>query len=45
VRKVLNDGIQKFLDYAIEIKEKQPKVFVDLMTDYEISDRMHHRQS
>jgi len=45
VRKVLNDGIQKFLDYSIEIKEKQPKVFVDLMTDYEISDRMHHRQS
>jgi hypothetical protein len=43
VNKVLNDGVQKFLDYAIELKEKQPKVFVDLMTDYEISDRMHHR--
>jgi hypothetical protein len=41
VRKVLGDGIQKFLDYAIELKEKQPKVFADLMTDYEISDRMH----
>jgi hypothetical protein len=40
VRKVLSDGIQKFLDYAVELKEKQPKVFVDLMTDYEISDRM-----
>jgi hypothetical protein len=45
VRKVLNDGIQKFLDYAVELKEKQPKVFIDLMADYEISDRMHHRQS
>ena len=43
VNKVLADGIQKFLDYAIELKEKQPKVFADLMTDYEISDRMHHR--
>lgn len=43
VNKVLNDGIQKFLDYAIELKEKQPKVFDDLMIDYEISDRMHHR--
>ena len=41
VRKVLSDGIQKFLDYAIELKEKQPAVFFDLMTDYEISDRMH----
>jgi len=45
VNKVLNDGIQKFLDYAVELKEKQPKVFIDLMTDYEISDRMHHRRT
>jgi hypothetical protein len=43
VSKVLSDGIQKFLDYAVELKEKQPKVFVDLMTDYEISDRMHRQ--
>jgi hypothetical protein len=41
MRKVLNDGIQKFLDYAVELKEKQPKVFIDLMTDYEISDGIH----
>jgi hypothetical protein len=45
VKKVLNDGIQKFLDYTIELKEKQPKVFADLMTDYEISDRMHLSRS
>jgi hypothetical protein len=45
VNKVLNDGIQKFLDYAIELKEKQPEVFDDLMTDYEISDRMHRPRS
>lgn len=45
VRKVLNDGIQKFLDYAVELKEKQPKVFIDLMTDYEISDGIHRPRS
>ncbi|MDD5321537.1 MAG: hypothetical protein PHD43_13170 [Methylococcales bacterium] len=37
VNKVLGDGIVKFLDYAIELKEKQPKVFEELMSDYELS--------
>ncbi len=37
VRKVLGDGIQKFLDYAIELKEKQPLMFNDLISDYELS--------
>jgi len=27
------------LDFAIELKEKQPQVFHDLMTDYEFSSR------
>jgi hypothetical protein len=40
VRKVLGDGIQKFLDYAIELKEKQPDIFFELMTDYEVSSRI-----
>ncbi|MEW5900542.1 MAG: hypothetical protein AB1715_03665 [Acidobacteriota bacterium] len=40
VKKVLGDGIRKFLDYAIELKEKQPAVFADLMTDYEYADSM-----
>lgn len=44
-RKVLGDGIQKFLDYAVELKGKQPTVFADLMTDYEISDRIYHPPS
>lgn len=45
VRKILTDGIQKFLDYAIELKEKQPEVFHDLMTDYEFSSRSLPRQT
>lgn len=39
VRKVLGDGIQKFLDYMIELKEKKPDLFYDLLTDYELSSR------
>ncbi len=35
VRNVLEDGIRKFLDYAIELKEEQPEVFTELMEDYE----------
>lgn len=34
---VLGDGIRKFLDYAIELKEKQPELFFALITDYEVS--------
>ena len=37
VNKVLSDGIVKFLDYAIELKKKQPNVFEQLLSDYEIS--------
>ncbi len=33
-RKVLEDGIKKFLDYAIELKEKRPEMFEDLLDDY-----------
>ena len=48
VRKVLGDGTQKFLDYMIELKEKKPELFYDLLTDYELSSRritpiMHER--
>ena len=34
---VLGDGIRKFLDYAIELKEKQPDIFDDVISDYELS--------
>lgn len=36
-KKVLGDGIQKFLDYAIELKEKQPDMFHQIISDYEAS--------
>lgn len=34
VKKVLWDGIQKFLDYAVELKEKQPEMFEEIISDY-----------
>ena len=37
VEKVLGDGIRSFLDYAIELKEKQPKMYLNMMTDYELA--------
>ena len=40
VKKVLGDGIQKFLDYVIELKEKQPNMFYDLITNYELSSQI-----
>lgn len=40
VKKVLGDGIQKFMDYAIELKEKQPDMFHQIMSDYESSTQM-----
>ncbi len=39
VRKVLWDGIQRFLDYAIELKEKQPAMFEGVLSDYALSSR------
>jgi hypothetical protein len=37
VQKVLWDGIQRFLDYAIELKEKQPAMFNEVLSEYELS--------
>lgn len=37
VKKILSDGVVKFLDYTIELKEKNPDIFYDLLTDYELS--------
>jgi len=36
--KVLHDGIKAFLDYAIELKEKQPAIFDEVMSDYEMTE-------
>jgi len=41
--KVLGDGIRAFLDYALELKEKQPVVFEELMSDYRRSVRRRKR--
>jgi hypothetical protein len=37
VIKVLGDGIRKYLDYAIELKEQQPEMFDEIVTDYELA--------
>lgn len=36
--KVLHDGIKVFLDYAIELKGKQPAMFEQIMSDYELTE-------
>ena len=38
-KNVLGDGIRKFLDYAIELKEKQPELFCDVISDYKYVDQ------
>jgi hypothetical protein len=35
--KILTDGIKLFLDYAIEIKDKKPAIFEEMMADYELA--------
>ena len=40
VNKVLGDGIQKFLDYTIELKEQEPQMLQDLISDYELSSQI-----
>ena len=37
VMTVLGDGIRKFLDYVIELKEKQPEMFYQVISDYELA--------
>jgi hypothetical protein len=34
VDKILRDGVVKFLDYAIELREQEPLVFEELLEDY-----------
>jgi hypothetical protein len=36
VTKILGDGVRKYLDYAIELKEKQPELFAQVVGDYEL---------
>jgi len=40
VEKILRDGVVKFLDYAIELRQKEPEVFEELLDDYLLSSKM-----
>jgi hypothetical protein len=40
VNAVLGDGIRRFLEYAIELKEKQPAMFKDILNDYSLSEHI-----
>jgi hypothetical protein len=40
VEKILRDGVVKFLDYAIELRRKEPEVLEELLDDYLISSKM-----
>lgn len=44
IEKVLRDGVVKFLDYAIELKQKEPEVFEELLDDYLLSSRIGQRE-
>ena len=37
---ILRDGVVKFLDYAIELRQKEPEVLEELLDDYLISSSM-----
>ncbi len=41
VEKILRDGVVKFLDYAIELRRKEPEVLEELLDDYLVSSTMH----
>jgi len=40
VEKILRDGIVKFLDYAIELRQKEPEVLEELLDDYLLSSKL-----
>jgi len=39
-RTILGDGICSFLNYAMELKEKQLDMFYDIISDYELSSQI-----
>jgi hypothetical protein len=43
VMSVLGDGIRKYLDYAIELKAKEPELFEEVISDYELSVHLSRR--
>jgi hypothetical protein len=40
VERILRDGVVKFLDYAIELRQKEPEVLEELLDDYLLSSKM-----
>ena len=38
--KILRDGVVKFLDYVIELREKEPEVLEELLQDYLVTAKM-----
>ena len=40
VDKILRDGVVKFLDYAIELRQKEPEVLEELLGDYLLTSKM-----
>ena len=38
--KILRDGVVKFLDYVIELREKEPEVLEELLEDYLVTAKM-----
>ena len=43
-RKIMTSGIHSFIDYAVELKEKQPVMFEEMMADYELSAQMREAE-
>jgi len=41
IHRVLGDGIRKFLDYAIELKEAAPDMLEEILNDYQYISRIH----
>jgi len=44
VMKVMGDGIRRYLEYVIELKEKNPALFASFISDYEISRHLAEEQ-
>jgi len=42
-QKILSDGVRKFLDEVIELKENRPEMLVDLLNDYEFCSQICYR--
>jgi len=35
--RILGDGVRLFLDYAIELRGQQPKLYLNMISDYELA--------